>query len=64
MISGLIFGIYHGNIVQGIYASILGTAFAWILEMSGNTYSSMSRSIWEQTSGHCLSQNMHWICIP
>lgn len=35
MISGLIFGIYHGNIVQGIYASILGTAFAWILEMSG-----------------------------
>ena len=41
MISGLIFGIYHGNIVQGIYASILGTAFAWILEMSGNTYSSM-----------------------
>ena len=41
VISGLIFGIYHGNIVQGIYASILGTAFAWILEMSGNTYSSM-----------------------
>ena len=24
VISGLIFGIYHGNIVQGIYASILG----------------------------------------
>ena len=41
LFSGLIFGIYHGNIVQGIYASILGTAFAWILEMSGNIYSSM-----------------------
>ena len=41
VISGLIFGIYHGNMVQGIYASILGTAFAWILEMSGNIYSSM-----------------------
>ena len=41
VISGLIFGIYHGNIVQGIYASILGTAFAYILEMSGNIYSSM-----------------------
>ena len=41
VISGLIFGIYHGNIVQGIYASILGTAFAWILEMSGNICSSM-----------------------
>ena len=39
VISGLIFGIYHGNIVQGIYASILG--IAWILEMSGNIYSSM-----------------------
>ncbi len=41
VISGLIFGIYHGNIVQGIYAGILGIAFAWILEMSGNIYSSM-----------------------
>ena len=41
VISGVVFGIYHGNIVQGIYASILGTAFAWILEMSGNIYSSM-----------------------
>ena len=34
VISGLIFVIYHGNIVQGI-------AFAYILEMSGNIYSSM-----------------------
>ena len=34
VISGLIFGIYHGNIVQGIYASILGTAFAYILDVS------------------------------
>lgn len=41
VISGLMFGIYHGNIVQGIYAGILGIAFAWILEMSGNIYSSM-----------------------
>ena len=41
VISGLIFGIYHGNVVQGIYASILGTVFACILEMSGNIYSSM-----------------------
>ena len=22
------------------------------------------RGFLEQTSGHCLSQNMHWICIP
>ena len=64
VISGLIFGIYHGNIVQGIYASILGTAFAWILEMEWKYFTAVCCSIWEQTSGHCLSQNMHWICIP
>ena len=49
VISGLIFGIYHGNIVQGIYASILGTAFAYILEMSGNIYV-VCYFIWELTS--------------
>ena len=41
IISGLIFGIYHGNIVQGIYASLLGAAFAYLFEKSGNLYSSI-----------------------
>ena len=62
VISGLIFGIYHGNIVQGIYASILGTAFAYILEMSGNIYSSMLLHMGANIC-RCWLQNMHWICF-
>lgn len=50
VISGLIFGIYHGNLVQAIYASLLGMIFAWILEKSGNIWSStllhMGANIW------------------
>ena len=41
VISGLIFGVYHGNIVQAIYATLLGIMFAYILEMSGNLWSSV-----------------------
>lgn len=48
--SGVIFGIYHGNMVQAVYASILGTAFAYIFEKSQNLYSSillhMGANIW------------------
>lgn len=39
VISGLIFGIYHGNILQAIYASLLGMMFAWFLEKTGNLWS-------------------------
>ncbi len=41
VVSGLLFGIYHGNIVQAIYASVLGMAFAWLLEMTGNLLTSI-----------------------
>ncbi|MCD8196051.1 MAG: CPBP family intramembrane metalloprotease [Lachnospiraceae bacterium] len=30
--SALIFGIFHGNIVQGVYAFALGIFFAWLME--------------------------------
>lgn len=40
VISGLIFGIYHGNVIQAVYAGILGVLFAYILEMSGSLLSS------------------------
>lgn len=33
--SGVVFGIYHGNLVQGIYASLLGVLLAWVTERSG-----------------------------
>lgn len=39
VVSGVIFGVYHGNILQAVYASILGIVFAYILERSGNIWS-------------------------
>ncbi|MCD8242127.1 MAG: CPBP family intramembrane metalloprotease [Lachnospiraceae bacterium] len=30
--SALIFGVFHGNIVQGVYAFALGIFFAWLME--------------------------------
>ena len=30
--SGILFGLYHGNLVQGIYGSLLGIALAWVYE--------------------------------
>jgi len=33
--SALIFGISHGNIVQGVYAFLLGMFFAWLKERFG-----------------------------
>lgn len=49
-ISGLIFGIYHGNLLQAIYASLLGIIFACILEKSGNIWSCillhMGANVW------------------
>lgn len=41
VISGVIFGVYHGNIVQAIYASIMGILFAYVLEMTGNLLGSV-----------------------
>lgn len=38
LISGLLFGIYHGNLVQFIYATMLGCLFAYFMEMAGNLY--------------------------
>lgn len=35
IISALYFGIYHGNLLQGIYATVLGLALAWIMESYG-----------------------------
>ena len=39
LLSGILFGVYHGNPGQAVYASVLGFFFAWFLEMSGNLWS-------------------------
>lgn len=41
VISAAFFGIYHGNILQAVYAFILGGIFAWFLEMGGNKWTSV-----------------------
>ena len=54
VISGMIFGIYHGNLVQAVYASLLGIVFAYILDISGCLWSSvllhMGANIWSLIS--------------
>ena len=32
IVSAVMFGVYHGNVLQGIYAFILGIAMAWLYE--------------------------------
>ena len=36
IIQAIVFGIYHGNIVQGIYAFILGLFIGYLLYITGN----------------------------
>ena len=36
MISALLFGLYHGNLVQGIYAFIMGCLLALVYEWTGS----------------------------
>lgn len=36
VVSSLIFGIYHGNVVQFVYALILGLMMCWIYEQTGS----------------------------
>lgn len=39
VISALIFGLYHGNLLQAVYAFLLGMLFAMILEKTGSLVS-------------------------
>ena len=49
-LSGLAFGIYHMNLLQGVYAAIMGLLFALVLEWSGNLFASvflhMGANVW------------------
>lgn len=69
VISGVLFGVYHGNILQAVYAAILGIIFAYVLEATGNLLSSillhMGANIWSliisQFAGNLVSST--WINI-
>ena len=32
MVSAIAFGVYHGSVVQGVYAFVLGVFFVWVYE--------------------------------
>ena len=38
VISALLFGVLHMNLVQFIYAGVLGVLLAWLMEKSGHFY--------------------------
>lgn len=38
LLSGLMFGIYHMNMVQFVFATLLGFGFAYLYDKSGNIY--------------------------
>lgn len=61
VVSGLLFGIYHGNIVQAIYASVLGMAFAWMLEMTGNLLSSILLHVGANTWALIYPELVTWM---
>lgn len=50
VISGVFFGVYHMNLVQAVYAGILGIVFAYFLEITGSLWASvllhMGANIW------------------
>ena len=61
LISSLVFGVYHGNPTQAIYAGLLGFFFALVLELSGSPLASillhMGANIWSITLS-CFSYQL------
>ncbi|HIX14168.1 MAG TPA: CPBP family intramembrane metalloprotease [Candidatus Hungatella pullicola] len=49
VLSSLLFGLYHGNLVQGVYAFCLGLTMAWLCQTS--------KSIWASVLFH-ISANL------
>ena len=50
LISGLMFGIMHGNINQFCYAAVLGIVFAFLIEATGSIISTMLVHFWINSS--------------
>lgn len=61
-LSGALFGIYHGDVMQGLYAAVLGAVFAWFLEVTGNLLSCVLLHIGANTWGVVFSAyGMSWL---
>lgn len=64
VISGVLFGVYHGDLLQGLYAGILGMVFAWLMELTGSRLSCVllhiGANVWSilfSTYGHVWLEN-------
>jgi membrane protease YdiL (CAAX protease family) len=56
VLSGAMFGIYHGNLTQFVYATVLGIFFACFLEWTGSLWSSVLLHIGANTWSLLLSE--------
>lgn len=71
IISAVFFGVYHMNLVQAVYAGILGAVFAYFLDITGSIWASvllhMGSNIWslvfEEASPWLLEKNPSWILL-
>ena len=71
LISAAFFGIYHMNLIQTVYAGILGAVFAYFLEITGSIWASallhMAANIWSliftEAAPWLLERNLSWILL-
>lgn len=56
LLSALFFGIAHGNLLQGIYAAILGVLLAFIYEKNG-----LMAAVWFHVWANLTSIVMNWL---
>lgn len=56
IIQAVLFGIYHGNIVQGIYAFILGLFIGYLLHITGSFFYTFAFHMGINTAGMLLDR--------
>ena len=64
VVSAAVFGVYHGSVVQGIYAGVLGLAFALMLEYTGFLTASCLLHIGANIWSLVLSEYMVTLLYP
>ena len=68
LLSGFIFGIYHGNMVQFIFAFCLGCWFAWLYQKSGNLLipilAHVAVNVWSCILTYIPSDSGFWTWYP
>lgn len=55
VLSSLVFGIYHGNVVQALYGFLAGCLFAWLYHKSGSFGWTVALHGFFNITGFCLS---------